>query len=52
MLKEKEFDILACIEASKEPLTQRGIAKKTGYSIGTVNSTLALLEENSFIVFC
>ncbi len=49
MLKEKEFDILACIEASKEPLTQRGIAKKTGYSIGTVNSTLALLEENSFI---
>lgn len=49
MLKEKEFDILASIEASKEPLTQRGIAKKTGYSIGTVNSTLALLEENSFI---
>ena len=49
MLKEKEFDILACIEASKEPLTQRGIAKKTGYSIGTVNSTLALLEENCFI---
>ncbi len=49
MLKEKEFDILACIEASKEPLTQRSIAKKTGYSIGTVNSTLVWLEDNSFL---
>lgn len=45
MLQEKEFDILACVESSKTQLTQRNIAKKTGYSIGTVNSTLTTLEQ-------
>ncbi|MCR5495090.1 MAG: winged helix-turn-helix transcriptional regulator [Treponema sp.] len=49
MLQEKEFEILACIESSKAQLTQRQIAKKTGYSIGTVNSTLAKLEESKLL---
>ena len=48
MLNEKEFDILKIIEGSKENLSQRSIAKEAGYSIGTVNSTYALLEEKGF----
>lgn len=50
MLNEKEFDILKIIEGSKENLSQRSIAKEAGYSIGTVNSTYALLEEKGCIV--
>ena len=30
-------------------MTQRGLAKETGYSIGTVNSTLLVLEEKGFV---
>ena len=49
MLNEKEFDILKIIEGSNENLSQRSIAKEAGYSIGTVNSTYALLEEKGLI---
>lgn len=52
MLQEKEFAILATIEStesSQKKVTQRLLAKETGYSIGTVNSTLALLEEKGFL---
>lgn len=49
MLQQKEFDILTAIEYAKKTMTQRGLAKETGYSIGTVNSTLLLLEEKGFV---
>lgn len=49
MLQEKEFDILSNIESSQKIPTQRALAKLTGYSIGTVNSTLSLLEEKGFM---
>lgn len=49
MLQEKEFDILSNIESSQKTPTQRALAKLTGYSIGTVNSTLSLLEEKGFL---
>ena len=49
MLQEKEFDILSNIESSQKIPTQRALAKLTGYSIGTVNSTVSLLEEKGFM---
>ena len=49
MLQQKEFDILTAIEYAKKTMTQRGLAKETGYSIGTVNSTLLVLEEKGFV---
>ena len=49
MLQEKEFDILSNIESSQKIPTQRALARLTGYSIGTVNSTLSLLEEKGFM---
>lgn len=50
MLQKKEFDILVTIESLKEKnATQRFLAKQTGYSIGTVNSTISMLEENGFL---
>lgn len=49
MLSEKEFDILSIIESSKKKISQREIGKITDYSVGTVNSTLAVLNENGLI---
>lgn len=49
MLQQKEFCVLAAIESAKKAMTQRGLAKETGYSIGTVNSTVLQLEEKGFI---
>ncbi len=49
LLQEKEFEVLAALERAKKPLTQRQLAKSTGYSIGTVNSVCAALEERHFI---
>ena len=49
MLSEKEFEILTAIEAHTKKLSQRELAKKTGLSVGTVNSTLVILEEKNFI---
>lgn len=46
MITKKEFDILTRIEASTDKLSQRELSKLTGYSVGTINSTLAALEEN------
>lgn len=49
MLLFKEFEILRIAEDSKEKLSQRDFAKKTGLSVGTVNTTLTTLEEKGFI---
>lgn len=49
MISEKEFEVLSAIEASKEKLSQREISRETGYSVGTVNSTLTTLTENGLI---
>lgn len=49
MLSKKEFDILVAIDEEKETLSQRDLAKITGYSVGTVNSTYAELLEKKLI---
>ena len=49
MLQQKEFNILSVIEEQNTKLSQREIAKLTNLSIGTVNSTIAKLEESNFI---
>lgn len=49
MLQKKEFDVLVLYDGQKKALSQRAIAKITGYSIGTVNSTVAVLEEKKLL---
>lgn len=49
MLSRKEFDILSLVDAEKKKLSQRQIAKQTGYSVGTVNTTFSELVEKHFI---
>ena len=49
MLLFKEFEILRIAEDSKEKLSQRDFAKKTGLSVGTVNTTITTLEEKGLI---
>lgn len=48
-MKEKEFEILRLIAESRESLTQRVIAAKTGYSLGTVNAIVSDLMSNDMI---
>lgn len=48
-MTEKEFDVLTALESHTEKLSQRELAKITGVSVGTVNSTLVLLEENGLV---
>lgn len=39
-LTRKQFDILEKLAVTKEPLTQRQLEEKTGYSLGTINSVM------------
>lgn len=48
-MNKKAFDILRNITESSELLTQRTIAKSTGYSLGTVNTVVAELQEIGYI---
>ena len=48
-LSRKQFDVLDVLACSKEALTQRDIEKKTGYSLGTVNSVVKELAESGFV---
>ena len=50
-LTRTQFDILAYLEREKDvkKQSQRNIARLTGLSVGTVNKTLAWLNENGFI---
>lgn len=44
-LSRKQFDILALLATEKSQLSQRQIAEKTAYSLGTVNSILKELSD-------
>ena len=46
-----QFEVLAFLEQEKSEknMTQRGIARLTGLSVGSVNKTLVFLNENSLI---
>ncbi|MBO5252794.1 MAG: NTP transferase domain-containing protein [Clostridia bacterium] len=48
-LSKKQFDILVLLEKNEASLTQRGIAEKTGMSVGSVNRTVASLTEMGLI---
>lgn len=49
MLTKKQFDVLSYIESSAKALTQRAIAKKTAFSVGTVNKVIAELNELEYL---
>lgn len=44
----KEFEVLRCI-AENGSITQRAIADETGYSLGTVNSTVSRLKKKAYL---
>ena len=44
-MQKKEFEILALLEQSAEPLTQRKITQILGMSLGTVNKTVKSLTD-------
>ncbi|MCL2804766.1 MAG: sugar phosphate nucleotidyltransferase [Treponema sp.] len=50
-LTRTQFDILSSLEREKEQknITQRGIARLTGLSLGTINKTILLLNESGFV---
>lgn len=48
MLNNKEFEILRLLQSSGSS-SQRAIAKSTGLSLGTVNSTIKKLQENKLV---
>ncbi len=49
MLTKKEFDILSVLESAKTKLSQRDIAGKCGYSVGTVNTTITELTSKGMV---
>lgn len=50
-LTQAQFDVLVFLEREKDEknLTQRGIARNTGLSVGTVNKTLTYLDEKGLV---
>ena len=48
-LSRSQFDVLAFLESAEAPMTQRGIARGTGLSVGTVNKILARLAEAALV---
>ena len=49
VLTKKLFDILVAFTAPQERLSQRLLAERTGYSLGTVNSALKALTDCGYI---
>ena len=49
MLTRKQFDILDVLINSQKKVSQRELAERTGFSLGTVNSVLKELGELSFV---
>ncbi len=49
MLSKKQFDLLCILEKNRKTFSQRALAKLAGYSIGSVNSTIAQLTDSGFI---
>ncbi len=47
-LSRKQFDILETMAMSREPLTQRDLEKRTGYSLGTINRVVKELAEAGY----
>jgi CTP:phosphocholine cytidylyltransferase-like protein len=48
-LSRSQFDVLCFLESAESALTQRGIARGTGFSVGTVNKILARLAEAGLV---
>lgn len=48
-LSRKQFDILDLLASEQEPLSQRKIEEKSGYSLGTVNRTVKELSELGYM---
>lgn len=50
MLSRNQFEVLSCLERSRDvKVSQRYLAAETGLSVGTVNSTIAELDELNYI---
>lgn len=49
MLTKKQFDIMAFVEQEGIQPVQRVLAQKLGMSLGTVNKTMAELDEDGFL---
>ena len=47
-LSRKQFDILETMAMSREPLTQRDLEKRTGYSLGTITRVVQELAEAGY----
>lgn len=50
MLTKQQFNVLTCLEAAKEALSQREISEKIDASVGTVNRTLKELSNEGFVL--
>ena len=48
-LTRKEFSILAALAESGEPLPQRALASRTGFSLGTVNRLVRILADRGLM---
>ncbi len=48
-MQKKDFEVLALLEQSKEPLTQRKITSLLGYSVGSVNKIVKSLTEEGLM---
>lgn len=48
-LTRKQFDILEKLATINEPLTQRQLEEKTGYSLGTINSIMKELTKEGLV---
>ena len=49
MLTRKEFEALVLLTEEREALSQREIAKKLSYSLGTVNKLINELAEKNYV---
>ena len=48
-LSKKQFDVLCTLEKAKKSISQREIAKRTGFSVGTVNKILADFTAQGYV---
>lgn len=48
-LTRKEFDVLVAVAEETKRLTQRGLAEKTGYSVGTISKIFNGLKEKKLV---
>ena len=48
-LTKKQFDILEILTESKDPVTQRQLEERTGYSLGSINKIVKDLSEQKLV---